>query len=192
MEGLQWQQHLTRTTPPRPFFPCMQYHYLNQSGVTTVENINDEKDYEELINAMDVLNMSRTERDDILTLVSAILHLGTHGPKTYNPRAHAARWAVSASRLCVRRLPPCPSPPTACPPGREPVWDVHRVLCVGDVEFDTNTSSTGDDGSKIKNMAVLTLAANQLRVGTRVHRHWVPGDTVHALVWELVVAAAVA
>ncbi len=35
----------------------LQYHYLNQSGVTTVENINDEKDYEELVNAMDVLNM---------------------------------------------------------------------------------------------------------------------------------------
>ena len=54
-----------------------EYHYLNQSGVTTVENINDLKDYEELINAMTVLNMSEVEREDILSLVSAILHLGT-------------------------------------------------------------------------------------------------------------------
>jgi myosin heavy subunit len=53
-----------------------EYHYLNQSSVTTVDNINDEKDYEELINAMDVLNMSPSERDNILRLVSAILHLG--------------------------------------------------------------------------------------------------------------------
>ncbi len=52
---------------------------------------------------------SRTERDDILTLVSAILHLG-------------------------------------------------------DVEFEKNSSSTGDDGSRIKNMAVLEMAATQLRV----------------------------
>jgi hypothetical protein len=61
--------HLSPASGPRP--PCLtllplchglrrvplQYHYLNQSGVTTVENINDEKDYEELVNAMDVLNM---------------------------------------------------------------------------------------------------------------------------------------
>lgn len=84
----------------------MQYHYLNQSGVTTVENINDEKDYEELINAMDVLNMSRTERDDILTLVSAILHLGTWWmgcpplpSPLFPPPAHCA-W-VLACPLCT-------------------------------------------------------------------------------------------
>lgn len=52
------------------------YHYLNQSGVTTVENINDEKDYEQLMDAMAVLNMTKDEQDNILQLVSAILHLG--------------------------------------------------------------------------------------------------------------------
>jgi myosin heavy subunit len=53
-----------------------EYHYLNQSGVTTVENINDEKDYEEMTTALGVLNMTADETTNILKLVSAILHMG--------------------------------------------------------------------------------------------------------------------
>ena len=53
-----------------------EYHYLNQSGVTTVDTINDEKDWEELLTAMEILNMDINERDSIFTLIAAILHLG--------------------------------------------------------------------------------------------------------------------
>lgn len=53
-----------------------EYHYLNQSGVTTVENINDEKDFEELSNAMDVLDMSADEKEAIFRNTAAILHIG--------------------------------------------------------------------------------------------------------------------
>ena len=52
------------------------YHYLNQSGVTTVENINDEQEFEELDNAMDVLGMSAAEKATIFRLVACILNLG--------------------------------------------------------------------------------------------------------------------
>ena len=130
-----------------------EYHYLNQSSVTTVENINDEKDYEELINAMDVLNMSRTERDDILTLVSAILHLGACLGRV--------RWFFVLARCTPPQqvgttffvLTVTASPlPCLC------------VLPAGDVEFETQTSATGDDGAKVKNMPVLALAASQLKV----------------------------
>jgi myosin heavy subunit len=53
-----------------------EFNYLNQSGVTTVDSINDEKDFEELIQAMDVLNMTESEKTSIFHLVGGILHLG--------------------------------------------------------------------------------------------------------------------
>ncbi len=52
------------------------FHYTNQSGVTTVDGINDEKDWLEMTNAMDVLNMSGDEKEETFRLVSAILHMG--------------------------------------------------------------------------------------------------------------------
>jgi len=53
-----------------------EFHYLNQSGVTTVDGINDEKDYEEMAQAMDVLNMSEEEKRVAHVVVAAVLHLG--------------------------------------------------------------------------------------------------------------------
>ena len=38
-----------------------EFRYMNQSGVTTVDSINDEKDWVEMTGAMDVLNMSPGE-----------------------------------------------------------------------------------------------------------------------------------
>jgi myosin heavy subunit len=53
-----------------------EFHYMNQSGVTTVDSINDEKDWLEMSGAMDVLNMSKEEKDDVFRTVAGILHLG--------------------------------------------------------------------------------------------------------------------
>jgi myosin heavy subunit len=52
------------------------FHYTNQSGVTTVDGINDEKDWLEMTNAMDVLNMSADEKEQTFRLVSAVLQMG--------------------------------------------------------------------------------------------------------------------
>ncbi len=53
-----------------------EFNYLNQSGVTTVPSINDEKDWDEMCTAMDVLNMTPAEKDSTFNLVAGILHLG--------------------------------------------------------------------------------------------------------------------
>ena len=53
-----------------------EFHYTNQSGVTTVDGINDEKDWLEMTNAMDVLNMSAAEKEQTFRLVAAVLHMG--------------------------------------------------------------------------------------------------------------------
>jgi myosin heavy subunit len=52
------------------------FHYLNQSGAITVDGINDEKDWLEMTNAMDVLNMSAEEKECTFRLVAACLHMG--------------------------------------------------------------------------------------------------------------------
>ena len=53
-----------------------EFHYTNQSGVTTVDGINDEKDWLEMTNAMDVLNMSADEKEQSFRLVAAVLQMG--------------------------------------------------------------------------------------------------------------------
>ena len=53
-----------------------EFHYMNQSGVTTVDSINDEKDFMEMSGAMDVLNMTKDEKEQCFRLVAGVLHLG--------------------------------------------------------------------------------------------------------------------
>ena len=53
-----------------------EYHYLNQSGVTTVDTINDEKDWLDMTNGMDVLGWTSSMKDGTFRLLSAILYLG--------------------------------------------------------------------------------------------------------------------
>ena len=52
------------------------FHYMNQSGVTTVDMINDEKDWLELNTAMDVLDMSDEDKESVFRVTAAVLHLG--------------------------------------------------------------------------------------------------------------------
>jgi ABC-type oligopeptide transport system ATPase subunit len=53
-----------------------EFRYMNQSGVTTVDSINDEKDWIEMTGAMDVLNMTTEEKEQVFRLVAGCLQLG--------------------------------------------------------------------------------------------------------------------
>ncbi|XP_045027352.1 unconventional myosin-If isoform X1 [Daphnia magna] len=52
------------------------YAYLSQSGTYTVEGTNDIQEFQETMKAMSVVGLSAQEQQNILQLVSAILHLG--------------------------------------------------------------------------------------------------------------------
>jgi len=52
------------------------YNYTNQSGAITVDGINDEKDWLEMTNAMDVLNMTAEEKECTFRLVAGCLQMG--------------------------------------------------------------------------------------------------------------------
>ena len=53
-----------------------EFRYMNQSGVTTVDTINDEKDWIEMSGAMDVLNMTTDEKEQTFRCVAACLQIG--------------------------------------------------------------------------------------------------------------------
>eukprot|EP00968_Pinguiococcus_pyrenoidosus_P014517 scaffold1311_cov256-Pinguiococcus_pyrenoidosus.AAC.38 len=55
------------------------FHYLDQSGVTVIDGVNDEKEFEDISNAMDVLNFGEEEKTEIFSIVAATLHLGNVG-----------------------------------------------------------------------------------------------------------------
>jgi len=52
------------------------FHYLSQSGVTTVEGVSDAQGFSEVQNAMNVIKISPEEQQDIMYLLSGILWLG--------------------------------------------------------------------------------------------------------------------
>ncbi|KAL0481267.1 myosin heavy chain [Acrasis kona] len=52
------------------------YHYLNQSGCYTVDNIDDASEYNDTIKAMDTIGINAHQRKEILKLVAGILWLG--------------------------------------------------------------------------------------------------------------------
>ncbi|XP_047454296.1 myosin IEb [Mugil cephalus] len=52
------------------------YNYLNQSGTYTVEDMDDNKDFSETMEAMSVVGLSPEDQDSVLQLVAGILHLG--------------------------------------------------------------------------------------------------------------------
>ena len=52
------------------------FHYTNQSGVTKVDTINDEREFEDLLSAMRVIEMTPAEIDAVLQITAAVLHLG--------------------------------------------------------------------------------------------------------------------
>lgn len=50
-----------------------EHHYLNQSGTTTVEGLSDEKEFEEMLEAMDTCNIVGDERASVFRILAAIL-----------------------------------------------------------------------------------------------------------------------
>ena len=52
------------------------YYYINQSDTFDVDGINDERDWDELIEAMGVIEMDADHVHSTLSLVAAVLHLG--------------------------------------------------------------------------------------------------------------------
>ncbi|XP_023669835.1 unconventional myosin-Ie isoform X1 [Paramormyrops kingsleyae] len=52
------------------------YTYLNQSGSYKVDDINDKKDFQETIHAMNVIGIRPEERTLVLQIVAGVLHLG--------------------------------------------------------------------------------------------------------------------
>eukprot|EP00004_Rigifila_ramosa_P020020 TRINITY_DN516_c0_g1_i1.p1 TRINITY_DN516_c0_g1~~TRINITY_DN516_c0_g1_i1.p1 ORF type:complete len:1655 (-),score=479.04 TRINITY_DN516_c0_g1_i1:157-4674(-) len=53
-----------------------EYHYLNQSGVTTIDGVNDAEDFQKVKMSLNVLNMSESEIDGIMRVLSVVLLLG--------------------------------------------------------------------------------------------------------------------
>lgn len=68
--------------PPLKLGPVEQFHYTNQSGVHTLDDLRfpgktaDGEWFKELMHAFKTLNIPRTETDDIFRVVSGVLHLG--------------------------------------------------------------------------------------------------------------------
>jgi len=53
------------------------FHYLDQSGVTSIEGVSDEKEFEDMCGAMSTLDFSDDDKNQIFSTVAAVLHLGT-------------------------------------------------------------------------------------------------------------------
>eukprot|EP01129_Flabellula_baltica_P014859 TRINITY_DN724_c0_g1_i1.p1 TRINITY_DN724_c0_g1~~TRINITY_DN724_c0_g1_i1.p1 ORF type:complete len:1451 (+),score=398.06 TRINITY_DN724_c0_g1_i1:96-4448(+) len=56
--------------------PVESYHYLNQSGCIDVENMNDEAEFQEVLESMEDLGFQHDEKIEIFRLVCAVLVLG--------------------------------------------------------------------------------------------------------------------
>ena len=75
------------------------YHYIGQSGCTSVPGIDDKRDYDTMRSAMHVVGMSPEEQMQVLTIVAAALQ--TEADST------AAEVVVEA--LALQRLPKLPA-----------------------------------------------------------------------------------
>jgi len=52
------------------------FYYTNQSGVTTVDGISDDKDYEEVLESLDILKFDVDKKKSIWKVVAGVLHFG--------------------------------------------------------------------------------------------------------------------
>jgi len=68
------------TTPQDPKLKLTSeptnYHYLNQSGVTAVDGMDDKEDFQRILAAFTELNFSEEQRSNVMMVVAVILHLG--------------------------------------------------------------------------------------------------------------------
>nr|WEL12767.1 myosin class I C [Halisarca dujardinii] len=52
------------------------YYYMNQSGTYSVDDMDDTKEFQDVLHAMDVIGLSPETQGSIFTLLAGILHLG--------------------------------------------------------------------------------------------------------------------
>eukprot|EP00013_Stygamoeba_regulata_P023515 CAMPEP_0177666056 /NCGR_PEP_ID=MMETSP0447-20121125/21382_1 /TAXON_ID=0 /ORGANISM="Stygamoeba regulata, Strain BSH-02190019" /LENGTH=1567 /DNA_ID=CAMNT_0019172187 /DNA_START=105 /DNA_END=4808 /DNA_ORIENTATION=- len=58
------------------------YTYTNQSGCITLDDVDDAKEFDDMVDAMHRLNFKEEHIDHLLRMVAAILHLGNLDPQT--------------------------------------------------------------------------------------------------------------
>lgn len=54
----------------------LYYHYLNQSGVTAVDGISDGSDFTSMVTAMEIMNFTNEERDQLFNIIVTVLNIG--------------------------------------------------------------------------------------------------------------------
>ena len=52
------------------------FSYLNQSGVIKIDGVSDYSEFEDVLNAMRVLNFSEGEKHEVFKLVTGVLYFG--------------------------------------------------------------------------------------------------------------------
>ena len=86
------------------------FHYVNQSQCYTVDGVDDTKEFQDVIQAMDTMGISLEERNTIFEIVAGILHIGNvpfaeddHGNAYITDRTEleitAALWQVPVENL---------------------------------------------------------------------------------------------
>lgn len=73
-----------------------RFLYLSKSGCYDVEGLDDQKDFQEVLNAMKTVNISDKDQFNIFKIVSGILHLGNITFK------HNGNYAQTESLDCMR------------------------------------------------------------------------------------------
>jgi len=53
-----------------------KYNFINKSGCYTVKGIDDKEEFNSLLKAMDIMNFTPKEKEDVLHIIAGILHLG--------------------------------------------------------------------------------------------------------------------
>jgi myosin heavy subunit len=53
-----------------------RFSYLNKSGCFNVDGINDTSDFQDVVNAMNTVNISEENQFNIFKIIAGILHLG--------------------------------------------------------------------------------------------------------------------
>ena len=58
------------------FLPCEQYNFLNQSGCVRIEGVDDKKDFEEVVEALQTLQFTPELQDCMMRIITAVLLMG--------------------------------------------------------------------------------------------------------------------
>jgi len=53
-----------------------RFSYLNRSGCYDVESMDDSKEFQDVLNAMSIINISQENQNVIFKIIAGILHLG--------------------------------------------------------------------------------------------------------------------